>query len=180
MDAAIIVESFSAGLSDFFDVAYNSCRSFVYACPVLRLSIMSAPDPPQPIAHWPIPAAFTPAPPATAQPQPLSYLACLARPSQPLPWGFPDPQRSPRPAPRESDPDPDWGTPPPPPPGRPSSVGSEVDCVLETPPELLPRALPTTVSNAPASGRSANPSCIDGVIGGDRSGWLACFRPAPA
>uniref|UniRef100_A0A453NBB3 CCHC-type domain-containing protein n=1 Tax=Aegilops tauschii subsp. strangulata TaxID=200361 RepID=A0A453NBB3_AEGTS len=141
---------------------------------------MSAPDPPQPIAHWPIPAAFTPAPPATAQPQPLSYLACLARPSQPLPWGFPDPQRSPRPAPRESDPDPDWGTPLPPPPGRPSGVDSEVDCVLETPPELLPRALPTTVSNAPASGRSANPSCIDGVIGGDRSGWFACFRPAPA
>ena len=35
MDAAIIVEFFSAGPSDFSDMAYSSCRSLVYACPVL-------------------------------------------------------------------------------------------------------------------------------------------------
>ena len=33
--AATVVESFSAGLSEFFDMAYSSCRSLVYACPVL-------------------------------------------------------------------------------------------------------------------------------------------------
>ncbi|XBH99856.1 hypothetical protein VPH35_129080 [Triticum aestivum] len=141
---------------------------------------MSAPDPPQHIAHWPIPAASPPAPPATAQSQTLSYLACLARPSQPLPWGFFGPQRSPLPAARDSDPDPAWGSPPPPPPGRPPGVDSEVDCVLETPPELLARALPTTTFNSPAPGRSANLTSIEGVNGGDSSGWLACFRPVPA
>ena len=35
MDAAIVVEFFSAGFSDFSDMAYSSCRSLVYACPVL-------------------------------------------------------------------------------------------------------------------------------------------------
>ena len=35
MDAAIVVEFFSAGPSDFSDMAYSSCRSLVYACPVL-------------------------------------------------------------------------------------------------------------------------------------------------
>ena len=35
MDAAIVVESFSAGPSDFSDMTYNSCRSLVYACLVL-------------------------------------------------------------------------------------------------------------------------------------------------
>ena len=33
--AATVVESFSAGLSDFSDMVYSSCRSLVYACPVL-------------------------------------------------------------------------------------------------------------------------------------------------
>ena len=35
MDAAIVVEFFSAGPSDFSDMAFSSCRSLVYACPVL-------------------------------------------------------------------------------------------------------------------------------------------------
>ena len=35
MDTAIVVEFFSAGPSDFSDMAYNSCRSLVYACPML-------------------------------------------------------------------------------------------------------------------------------------------------
>ena len=35
MDAATVVEFFSAGLSDFSDMAYSSCRSLVYACTVL-------------------------------------------------------------------------------------------------------------------------------------------------
>ena len=35
MDAAIVVEFFSAGPSDFSDMAYSSCRSLAYACPVL-------------------------------------------------------------------------------------------------------------------------------------------------
>ena len=35
MDAAIIVEFFSAGPSDFSDMAYSSCRSLIYACLVL-------------------------------------------------------------------------------------------------------------------------------------------------
>ena len=35
MDAAIVIEFFSAGPSDFFDMAYSSCRSLVYACSVL-------------------------------------------------------------------------------------------------------------------------------------------------
>ena len=35
MDAAIVIESFSAGPSDFSDMAYSSCRSLVYACAVL-------------------------------------------------------------------------------------------------------------------------------------------------
>ena len=35
MDAAIVVEFFSAGPSDFSDMAYSSCRFLVYACPVL-------------------------------------------------------------------------------------------------------------------------------------------------
>ena len=35
MDAAIIVEFFSVGPSEFSDMAYSSCRSLAYACPVL-------------------------------------------------------------------------------------------------------------------------------------------------
>ena len=35
MDAAIVIEFFSAGPSDFSDIAYNSCRSLVYTCPML-------------------------------------------------------------------------------------------------------------------------------------------------
>ena len=35
MDAAIVVEFFSAGPSDFSDMAYSSCRFLVYACRVL-------------------------------------------------------------------------------------------------------------------------------------------------
>ena len=35
MDAAIVVEFFSAGPSDFSDMAYSSYMSLVYACPVL-------------------------------------------------------------------------------------------------------------------------------------------------
>ena len=35
MDAALVVEFFSVGPSDFSDMAYSLCRSLVYACPVL-------------------------------------------------------------------------------------------------------------------------------------------------
>ena len=35
MDAAIVVEFFSAGPSDFSDMVYSSCRSLVYACSML-------------------------------------------------------------------------------------------------------------------------------------------------
>ena len=35
MDATIIIEFFSAGPFDFSDMVYSSCRSLVYACPVL-------------------------------------------------------------------------------------------------------------------------------------------------